>query len=126
MKKILIVDDESSVRRLTARMIASLGYETLEAGSGEEALEICNGQGAEIGLILTDFNMPNMDGSELYDELSKLDTQWKVIFISGFDKDTLAEQMTDSPNICFVQKPFTRDVLRENIAAMMPVGEPAE
>ncbi|UII19036.1 response regulator [Fulvivirga ligni] len=62
MHTILVVDDFASIRKVIADNLKKYGFETLEAGDGEEALEILREAKTKIDLVLTDYNMPYMDG----------------------------------------------------------------
>ena len=62
--KILVVDDSKTMRRILSQLLKKMGYEVLEAGDGVEAIQILQ-LNADIELLITDWNMPNMDGLEL-------------------------------------------------------------
>ena len=126
-KKVLIVDDEASVRRLTARMLKSLAYETIEAEGPSEAMTTCNEHGSEIDLIITDFNMPELSGTEMMEKIREDLPQMKVIYVSGFDMDTVS---TNAPSAAdtFLQKPYSRDTLKDLVEKILfaPVDEEEE
>ena len=65
METILIVDDEKNYPLILSAVLQDVGYETLTANSGLEALEILNHANADVDLVLTDMKMPVMDGIEL-------------------------------------------------------------
>jgi two-component system chemotaxis response regulator CheY len=69
-KSILVVDDTRSMRKMVAAVLAGAGYEVAEAGDGVEALELAKGQ--RFDLVVTDHNMPRMDGVTLVRELRAL------------------------------------------------------
>ena len=69
-KKILVVDDSKSIRQVVNMALTEAGYEVVEACDGRDALDKCNGQ--KINLIITDVNMPHMDGISFVTELKKL------------------------------------------------------
>jgi two-component system, chemotaxis family, chemotaxis protein CheY len=71
MPKILAVDDSPSMRQMVGVTLKSAGYEVLEACDGQEALNLAKGQAA-VDLVITDVNMPNMDGITLVRELRML------------------------------------------------------
>ena len=84
---ILIVEDEEVVRNLTVRMLQTLGYQTIQAAHGGEALEICRTFTEPIHLILTDMIMPHMSGKQFVEELRKIRRNFKVLFVSGYSSD---------------------------------------
>ena len=71
MTRILAVDDSPSMRQMVGVTLKSAGYEVLEACDGQEALNLAKGQAA-VDLVITDVNMPNMDGITLVRELRAL------------------------------------------------------
>lgn len=111
---VLLVDDESSVRRISRQFLEEAGYRLFEASSGQEALEVWTGHSNEIDLLLTDVSMPGgMNGKVLASRLNVAKPTLKVIFMSGFSGDILNEGGEDvqSANSRFLQKPCTRKEL---------------
>jgi two-component system chemotaxis response regulator CheY len=70
MTKVLVVDDSNSIRDMVSFTLKSAGYETVEAKDGQDGLN--KAQRATFDLVISDVNMPNMDGIELCQELRKL------------------------------------------------------
>ena len=70
-KTIMIIDDSASIRQVVTITLKGAGYEVIEACDGKDALSKLNGQ--KINLIITDVNMPNMDGITFVQEAKKLD-----------------------------------------------------
>jgi two-component system cell cycle sensor histidine kinase/response regulator CckA len=101
---ILLVEDEEAVRSFAARALRMRGYNVLEAGGGEEALEIVQG-GAEIHLIITDVVMPNMDGPTMVKHVKKLKPELPVIFMSGYAEEAFRRD-EGAGDIHFLPKPF--------------------
>ncbi len=81
MTSILVVDDDELVRRAIVRILAGAGYELQEASDGDEAWQMQTAQ--PFDLILTDLYMPNADGIEFLTRLQEIDSETKVIAISG-------------------------------------------
>lgn len=112
---ILVVEDEDVVRQLTVRMLQSLGYHTIQAANGAEALEMCKTYQGQIHLIVSDMIMPQMSGKQLVEELKKTGRRTQVLFVSGYSsEDTVGGEVigADTP---LIQKPFTREVLARKI-----------
>ena len=119
---ILVVEDEEVVRRLTVRMLQTLGYKTIEAAHGGEALEICSKCTDPIQLILTDMIMPHMSGKQFIEELKRTRKDFKVLFVSGYSAaDTVGGQVigVDTP---LIQKPFTREILARKVREVLDGG----
>ncbi len=112
---ILLVEDESSVRRLLMHVLRNRGYRVLEAPDGDQALEIFCSHPGEIHLVLTDMVMPKMGGRELSRQLHQIDPDIKVIFMSGYTDDVLIRTGSLNPGMTFLQKPLRPDVLSAKV-----------
>ncbi len=102
---VLVVEDEEMVRRLAVRILKGHGYQVLEAGDGEQALQILGGTPA-IQLVLTDVIMPVMGGRELAERLRGLPQPPRVIFMSGYTEESVARHGILELGGQFIQKPF--------------------
>ena len=107
IETVLVVDDEENIRRLALDTLRPLGYELLDAPSGEEALAISNSSKGEIHLLLTDVIMPGMTGYELADKIKLKRPGIKVIFISGYLDDKIPKVELEKPDVIFIQKPLS-------------------
>ena len=113
--RVLLAEDEMPVRTLTARLLRSLGYEVYTAADGAEAVVVFEGiPEHKIDLLLTDVIMPQMGGKELAQKLRTMQTDLKVLFISGYTRDVIGEgDITESNS--FLQKPFTPTILASKV-----------
>lgn len=104
---VLVVEDDPNVRRLCLRTLSSLGYATLSAEHGAEALRVI--EAAErVDLVLTDVVMPNaMNGTELALEISERWPSLTVIYMSGYTADFLEREAERGLSHQLLQKPFT-------------------
>jgi CheY-like chemotaxis protein len=110
----LLVDDEELVRMSTADMLADLGYEVVEAASGEEALRLISG-GGRTDLLVTDHLMPGMNGVDLARAVRSLIPGLPILIVSGYaEVDGVA---ADLPRLT---KPFRNAELAERLNTMMP------
>jgi two-component system, chemotaxis family, chemotaxis protein CheY len=105
-KKVVIVDDFTGVRSIVKEALEKRGYQVLEASNGEEAMKYFNG--TQIDLLITDYDMPDMDGAKLVGKLR--DTMkymyTPVIMLSGVRKERIEEKIAHLNIACFIQKPF--------------------
>jgi CheY-like chemotaxis protein len=105
-RKILVIDDEPGIRRVIDRLLKQLGYETLLASSGTEALRLFGIHGPDISIVLLDWNLPGTSGRETLAELLKMRPDLRVILVTG-----AAEAMTDehatADTVSILLKPFT-------------------
>src|SRR5438093_1025321 len=82
---VLVVDDEAVVRRLVCAILERAGFAVLEAGSGAEALDVFQQHRSRINLLLTDILMPGMAGTELVENIRKMEPSIPVLLMSAFD-----------------------------------------
>ena len=83
-KTVLVVDDQHVVLELVDAFLEDSEYRVYLAGSGPQALEICQRIGPELDLLLTDVRMPGMNGPELFDRVVERHPRVRVLFMSGF------------------------------------------
>jgi CheY-like chemotaxis protein len=115
---VLVVDDREEVRMLACRMLRQLGYRTLSAGSGQEALAVARCHELPIPLLLTDVLMPGMNGRELAEEFRRQYPTTKTMFMSGYTDRTLTNNGILEPGTFYLQKPFTIAQLAEFMASV--------
>lgn len=105
-KKIVIVDDFSGIRSIVRETLVKKGYQVLEASSGQEALKFFNG--TQVDLLITDFDMPDMNGAQLVAKVSDM-TRYlftPVIILSGVKKERVEDKLRDLNIAAYIQKPF--------------------
>jgi signal transduction histidine kinase len=99
---VLLVDDDSAVREVTAGLLQDLGYHVIEAGSGGAALDLLDRQ-TQIDVLLVDFAMPGMNGAEVAREVHARRPGLPVLFVTGYaDTEALAAAGDDG----ILRKPF--------------------
>ncbi|MET0362254.1 MAG: response regulator, partial [Sphingobium sp.] len=108
----LVVDDEDLVRASTAHMLTELGYWVLEAGSGEEAIQLLDGP-QSIDLLVTDHLMPGISGTELAMHLRQARPDIRVLVISGY-----AESQGVASDLPRLTKPFKQSDLASSLARL--------
>ena len=104
---ILIVDDEDHVLDACNAMLDKLGYNTILARNGKEALEIFEKQQTKIDLVMLDMIMPGMDGLTVYEHLKEINADVKVILASGYSITGNVKELLDRGCDEFIQKPFS-------------------
>ncbi|TNC79462.1 MAG: diguanylate cyclase response regulator [Oleiphilus sp.] len=115
--KVLIVDDQRSMRIVSSSIVKGLGHDVIEVSSGQEAIEICQGQ--KIDLILMDVEMPGMNGFETTKAIRSQSSVWfPIIFVSAMtDSSFFAEGIRSGGDI-YLFKPIIKEVLESMINAM--------
>jgi two-component system, cell cycle sensor histidine kinase and response regulator CckA len=103
------------VRGIAAQLLASCGYQVMEAGDGEQALGIIKENAGSIDLLISDVVMPGMDGPALLREARPWLGKTRVMFISGYAERDLAKTLEEERAISFLPKPFTLRQLAERV-----------
>ena len=112
---LLIVDDDDMVREAIQRMLLQLGYQTIAASSGEEALEIYESSQTPIGAVILDVTMPGLSGIQTFHRLREIDTQVRVIVSTG-DPYSPAVAEIEAQNLTnVIAKPFQAEELARAI-----------
>ena len=112
---ILLVEDESAVRRATAEFLGLRGYTVLEANDGLDALAVAANYRSTIHLAITDVVMPNMSGGQLAKELGRLRPETRLLFVSGYAGKTVLDHNVFDLEANFLQKPFSLKQLSSKI-----------
>ena len=121
-KTILVVENEVLLLEVTCEFLQESGYIVLSARSAEGALELARQHRGAIDLLLTDIVMPRMDGRELSRQLLKERPQMKVLFVSGYMDDAASGQQGSAEVHEFLQKPFSRQDLKNKICELIPLA----
>ena len=116
---ILLVEDEATILKLTARILTGLGYRVLTANSPLKALELAQEHLPEIRLLVTDVIMPDINGHELARRLLELKPTLQVLFISGYPADVLKGINGQVSHYSYLSKPFTRGALVAKLAQIL-------
>jgi PAS domain S-box-containing protein len=116
---ILVVEDEAGVRSLAASTLRRNGYTVLEAGSGEEAITICEQHPGEIDLLLTDVVMPGIGGRQLAEFAFLLKPGIQVLYMSGYTDDTVLRHGVLRAEPAFLQKPFALDAMLHKVRELL-------
>ena len=122
---ILLVEDEEALRAAMAEMLAELGYVVISAANGREAITLLQAREENIDLVVSDLVMPDMGGKELYTELVQEYSQerpLRMLLVTGYPHDTLAEWQVEQGIIRWLQKPFAMDVFANRVAETLRSG----
>ncbi len=125
---ILLVEDEQSVRAVTREILRSSGYEVISARNGLEALEKIDEHPRPIDLLLTDVVMPKMKGPELAQSVLDRFPGIKIIYMSGYNEESILGRRIGEDGSILIQKPFTPQDLSRRVREVLDgraVSEPA-
>lgn len=119
-KRLLVVDDEAPVLRLVARILATDNYDVSTAESGDAAMRLIQNPAlGPVDLLVTDLQMPGMNGRELAAQVRKINPQVRVLYVTGF-ADTLFKGVQElGPGESFIEKPFGAEGLLEATRLLM-------
>ena len=119
MATVLVVDDESAVRELTARMLRDAGYHTIQAVDGLDALRQLRRADTMVDAIVTDVVMPQMTGTELLARVQADRPDLPVLLISGFSAADLRARGLEQYPGALLTKPFMPDQLVAAVARLL-------
>ncbi len=116
---ILVAEDEDALRSLAREMLEGAGYKILEAPDGHVALRIAKSHPGRIDLLLTDVVMEGMNGRELVEHMMVLRPQLRVLYMSGYTDELIAQRGVLETGITLLQKPFTKTSLLTRVRELL-------
>jgi CheY-like chemotaxis protein len=117
---VLLVDDDALVRRVAKRVLTGAGFEVVEAGTGEEAVELVRA-GGTFACAVIDVTMPGLDGPACAEALRTMEPRLPVLFCSGFSADvTIAEACDDRTS--YLAKPYRQRELVDGVERLLAAG----
>lgn len=117
---VLVVDDDSAVRDLTSAVLERSGYSVIRAEDGEDAVRQFESRVGEIQLVVTDVNMPNMDGGTLIQALRRLRPDIAIVAISGMDPGRPTSKGPPPEASAFLLKPYSIESLLAAVGRFVP------
>jgi len=120
--KILLVDDEESVRDVGAEMLGELGFEVITATDGRDALNKLS-EHADIRCVLLDLTMPHMDGEKCFRELRQRYPQLGVIMSSGYNEQEVTQKFIGKGLAGFIQKPYRLATLKKLLSNLLNLAK---
>ncbi|MFT7520213.1 MAG: two-component system cell cycle sensor histidine kinase/response regulator CckA, partial [Kiritimatiellia bacterium] len=116
---LLIVDDEQAMLAVCKRVLVAYGHKVLTASTPAEAMRLAEKHADELSLLIIDVIMPKMTGRELSDLLMSRVPHLKCLFMSGYTADIIATRGVLEPDVAFIQKPFSPDVLAARVRGVL-------
>ncbi len=116
--RILLVDDENSVRTFASRALRKKGYDVVSCNSAENALETLKTD-KNFQLLITDMVMPGQNGIELAKQVLETLPDIKIILASGYSEDILKGEYADIDNMSFIPKPFSLGDLTQKVCEVI-------
>jgi len=116
---LLVVEDNDMVRNLAVRILIAQGYEVLEAARADAALQMAQRYKGRIHLLLTDVVMPQISGRALMKQMRQLRPEMRVLYMSGYTDNVIAQHGVLEPGTPFIQKPFTPQALTQKVRTVL-------
>ncbi|MDQ6992677.1 MAG: cache domain-containing protein [Mariprofundus sp.] len=110
--KVLIVDDEETIREMASMMLEDMGFASLTAKDGLDGVNVYRQHQPEITCVLMDMTMPRMDGKTCFTELRRINSEVKVILSSGYNEQEAISCFAGQGLAGFIQKPYTPEALQ--------------
>jgi len=129
MKTILVLEDDFGNRRAFCAILGTMGYRVLEATTGKEAIETCNKQEL-ISLFVSDRALPDLSGTEVALQLTQLQSDLPILFLSGTPIDAWPEtdrrnfRQLASGSVEFLEKPFRASALKTKVESLLQSHSP--
>ena len=112
---VLLVEDDEALRELIHEFLETSGYEVLVASDPARAIEAARGREGAIHLLLTDISMPSMNGRELARRVKELRPEIRVLYMSGYAADGMADRGVPEPGALLILKPFSQEALARKL-----------
>jgi DNA-binding NtrC family response regulator len=122
---VLLVEDENEVRSFTREVLELGGYQVIEASNGRDALALGRKHRGPLHLLLTDAVMPEMNGRELSQHLTRIHPEAAVLYMSGYTDRAIVHQNVVDSEIHFLQKPFTPEGLIRKVREVLDSAKAA-
>jgi CheY-like chemotaxis protein len=117
--RVLLADDEDTVRRVTARLLTLLGLEVVEAPSGAAAIELFACEPAGFAAAMLDFSMPGLDGLRTYERLLALRPDLPGLLASGYGLEEMDGELARHPRLVVIRKPYGEEDLARALAGLL-------
>jgi len=116
---VLLVEDEEPVRAFASRALRLRGMTVIEAANAEEALETLEDPDLRIDVFVTDVVMPGLDGPTWVSKALKARPEVRVVFVSGYAEDSVADHQARIPGAVFLPKPFSLSELASCVSGQL-------
>ncbi|MFL6300843.1 MAG: response regulator [Terriglobales bacterium] len=120
---ILLVEDDADLRDLSRRVLTMNGYRVLPAAHGRDAIRVAEEHSESIDLMVTDVIMPGMSGREVAEKVQGARPKMRVLYVSGYTDNIIAERGMLPPGMAFLQKPFSPTHLAAKVREVLDAPE---
>jgi len=117
--RILLIDDQETVRDVCSAMLETLGYKVSTAADGREGVECYRRFGEDIDLVIIDMIMPNLGGRDCFREIKAMNPGVRAILSTGFGMDGAVQEIMDDGIAGFIQKPYRLEDLSHAVSKVI-------
>jgi PAS domain S-box-containing protein len=117
--KVLVIDDEESVRNVAAALLKTFGLAAVTASNGQDGIDRFRENPGAFDLVLLDLTMPGLDGEETLTRLRAITPDVRVVVVSGYSETDRIGQLAAGGPLLFLQKPFTRGSLEQKLQEIL-------
>jgi two-component system chemotaxis response regulator CheY len=121
--KALVIDDSRAMRGILSKILVRLGFEVLQASDGREAMAVLDRESADIDLVLSDWNMPEMNGLDFVKAM-RAEPRFEAIPVVMVTTETHIEQMVTALSAGadeYIMKPFTAEMVEDKLRLLQVV-----
>lgn len=119
MARILLADDDAALRDFARRALEADGHKVVEVPDGSEALDRLTAEPGAFDLIVSDVNMPTVDGVTLANKAVAANPKLRVLLISGYASELVRSQNVAAARLGHLAKPFTLEQIREAVRKVL-------
>lgn len=124
--RVLLVEDESTVRMATRLYLESAGFDVIESGNGLDAADLLNVEGFSVDVLVTDVGLPGLGGAALAKKARAVNPSLPVVFMSAHPEDWLIEKGRLPYGELTLQKPFSKGELLHKVGAALEVSDASQ
>ena len=118
-RSVFIVDDHMNIQKMLSDILGCLGYNTITASDGFEAVQTYREKKDQIGVVLLDVIMPGMNGVRTLKKLKEIDPRVKVVLCSAYVQPSQLDELESSDIYGFLSKPYTMGLLAEKMEMVL-------
>ncbi|MDU0458814.1 MAG: PAS domain S-box protein [Geobacteraceae bacterium] len=116
---VLLVEDEHAILNMASTILSKQGYSVIQANTPTEAIRLADGHDGNIGLVITDVIMPEMNGKDLVNRLMSRNPRLKCLYMSGYTADVISRHGVLDEGVNFIQKPFSLPALAGKVRQVL-------